>query len=64
MILVTCIISTLVTEKAARRIVIEIQNNEPASYKSPIQNEQILIPVANPDTMLFLFLEMTELELV
>lgn len=46
MILVTCIISTLVTEKAARRIVIEIQNNEPASYKSPIQNEQILIPVA------------------
>lgn len=51
MILVTCIISTLVTEKAARRIVIEIQNNEPASYKSPIQNEQILIPVANPDTI-------------
>ncbi len=51
MILVTCIISTLVTERAARRMVIEMQNNEPVDLKSPIQNEQILIPVANPNTI-------------
>ena len=50
MILVTCIISTLVTEKAARQIVVDMQNNEPTTTKSPIQNEHILIPIANPDT--------------
>ncbi len=52
MILVTCIISTLVTEKAAQRIMIETQNSEPDfNSQSPIQNEQILIPIANPGTI-------------
>ncbi len=50
MILVTCIISTLVTERAARRMVVEMQNSEPIDQSS-VQDEQILIPVANPDTI-------------
>ncbi len=51
MILITCIISTLVTERAARRIVVEMQKKEPLDLKTPIQDEQILIPVANPGTI-------------
>ena len=51
MILVTCIISTLVTEKAARQMVVAMQNNEPPTFKSPVQSEQILIPIANPSTI-------------
>ncbi len=51
MILITCIISTVVTERAARRMVVKMQNNEPIDLKSPSQVEQILIPVANPDTI-------------
>ena len=51
MILVTCIISTLVTEKAARQMVVAMQNNEPPTSKSPVQSEQILIPIANPSTI-------------
>ena len=51
MILVTCIISTLVTEKAARQMVVAMQNNEPPTSKSSVQSEQILIPIANPSTI-------------
>lgn len=50
MILFTCVISSLVTERAARRFALDetTQSEEEGTRKS---NEQILIPVANPDTI-------------
>lgn len=49
MILFTCIISSIVTEWAARRIAIK-ENLEGVNEK-PKEEENILIPVANPDTL-------------
>ena len=50
MILFTCVISSLVTEKAARRFAMdESVNTEEEGGKK--KNEQILIPIANPDTI-------------
>ena len=50
MILFTCVISSLVTERSARRFAMneELQSEEQGAKKS---TEQILIPVANPDTI-------------
>lgn len=49
MILFTCIISSLVTERAARRFAIDESVQEEESEKK--LQEQILIPVANPETI-------------
>lgn len=49
MILFTCIISSLVTERAARRFAIDESAQEEESEKK--LQEQILIPVANPETI-------------
>jgi Kef-type K+ transport system membrane component KefB len=48
LILVTCIVASFATEKAARKIVIEMDDN-PAELKkaSGFTNEHILIPIAN-----------------
>lgn len=50
MILFTCIISSLVTERSARKFAMheELQFEDTKKKKEP---EQILIPVANPDTI-------------
>ena len=50
MILFTCIISSVVTERAARKMVTEENLMEDADGKGKEQ-ERILIPVANPDTI-------------
>lgn len=49
MILFTCIISSIATERAARRMAVE-DNVEKADNK-PKEEESILIPVANPETI-------------
>ena len=47
-ILVTCIVSSLTTDHAARKIAVE----EPAAERAPDSSaEKILIPLANPDTV-------------
>ena len=50
MILFTCIISSLVTERSARKFALhqELQEVQTSAKK---KSEQILIPVANPDTL-------------
>lgn len=48
LILFTCIISSFVTERAARRVTIDEGQSEDTSKK---EQERILIPVANPDTI-------------
>lgn len=50
MILFTCIISSVVTERAARKMVTEENLMEDTDGKGKEQ-ERILIPVANPDTI-------------
>lgn len=49
MILVTCIISSVVTEKAARRIAIE--DSRASSSETKETRQRILIPISNPQTM-------------
>lgn len=49
MILFTCIISSIMTERAARKIAVK-ENMEGMNDK-PREEENILIPVANPDTI-------------
>lgn len=53
MILFTCIISSLVTERAARKFAMheELQFDADSDKKRAKEPEQILIPVANPDTL-------------
>ncbi len=52
LILVTCIVASFVTEKASKKIVIEM-DNDPADIKSAnsINNEHILIPIANMESI-------------
>ena len=49
LILVTCVVSSVITERAARRIAIDEANLE--EENRPKEQEKILIPVANPDTI-------------
>ncbi|WP_291529996.1 cation:proton antiporter [Bacteroides sp. UBA939] len=49
LILVTCVVSSFITERAARKIAIGEAHLEDESR--PAQQEKILIPVANPDTI-------------
>lgn len=49
MILFTCIISSLATERAARRIALQEENAPEADEQQ--EEEQVLIPVSNPDTI-------------
>ncbi|WP_300900966.1 cation:proton antiporter [uncultured Bacteroides sp.] len=49
LILVTCVVSSVITERAARRIAIDEANLE--AENRPTEQEKILIPVANPDTI-------------
>lgn len=49
LILVTCVVSSVITERAARRIAIDEANLE--TENRPTEQEKILIPVANPDTI-------------
>lgn len=46
LILVTCIVASFATERAARRIVLEEENESPAPLSSEPANERILLPVA------------------
>lgn len=49
MILLTCIISSLVTERSARKFALE-EKLQFSNTPEDIETEQILIPVANPET--------------
>ena len=49
LILVTCVVSSFITERAARKIAIDEAHLE--DEKRPTELEKILIPVANPDTI-------------
>ena len=51
LILVTCIVSSFVTERAAARIVKYENSEEDFKEKNKQENENILIPIANPDTV-------------
>jgi len=48
MILVTCLVSSFVTEKAARSIALEQEKNEPELDEI---TERILVPISNPGTI-------------
>lgn len=49
LILVTCVVSSFITERAARKIAIDEAHLEEETR--PAEQEKILIPVANPDTI-------------
>ncbi|MBO7318384.1 MAG: cation:proton antiporter, partial [Bacteroidales bacterium] len=52
MILVTCTVSSVLTELAASKIVVELQDKEePETAEATSNEERILIPVANPATV-------------
>ncbi len=52
MILVTCTVSSMVTERAASKIVVQLQDEENSeAHDSTVNSERILIPVANPSTI-------------
>ncbi len=54
MILFSCIISSIATERSARRFALEEQlkfDNDSAANEEPELPEQILIPIANPETI-------------
>ena len=51
MILVTCTVSSILTERAARKIVVQLQDQESSPAESAVNEERILIPVANPATV-------------
>ena len=48
LILVTCIVSSFITERAARKLAME--ELHPEESRS-VEQEKILIPIANPDTI-------------
>ena len=50
MILFTCVISSLVTERSARRFALN-EDAQPEDKGAKKAMEQILIPVANPETI-------------
>lgn len=50
MILFTCVISTIVTERSARRFALD-EKAAPSPEEGRREKERILIPVANPDTI-------------
>ena len=51
MILFTCIISSVITERAARRIAAKQDDVDLHKKSKPKEQENILIPVANPDAI-------------
>jgi Kef-type K+ transport system membrane component KefB len=50
LILVTCLVSTIVTENASRRILTS-EKDEPLHRKASLEDEHILMPLANLDNM-------------
>ena len=50
LILVTCLVATIVTENASRRI-LTTEKEEPLSYGTSFEDEHILMPLANLDNM-------------
>lgn len=52
MILITCTVSSIITELASSKIVVRLQDEEPHdTADNTINEERILIPVANPATV-------------
>ena len=52
MILITCTVSSIITEQSASRIVVQLQDQEAdEAQATTINDERILIPVANPATV-------------
>ena len=51
MILVTCTVSSILTERASSKIVVQLQDQESSPAESAVNEERILIPVANPATV-------------
>lgn len=50
-ILVSCLVASFVTERAAKKMVKEIEENEEFEMDEAGASEQILIPIANPTNM-------------
>ena len=50
LILVTCLVATIVTENASRRILTS-EKDEPSQMGTSLEDEHILIPIANLDNM-------------
>lgn len=50
-ILVSCLVASFVTERAAKKMVKEIEENEEFTLDEAGASEQILIPIANPTNM-------------
>jgi Kef-type K+ transport system membrane component KefB/nucleotide-binding universal stress UspA family protein len=50
LILVTCLTATIITENASRRI-LTTEKDEPLYRRSSLENEHILMPIANLDNM-------------
>lgn len=51
MILVTCTVSSILTERASSKIVVQLQDQELSPAESAVNEDRILIPVANPATV-------------
>ncbi|MGL4853420.1 MAG: cation:proton antiporter, partial [Phocaeicola sp.] len=51
MILCTCIISSIITERAAKRMLTEESLEEEKHPKKGVEEERFLIPISNPDTI-------------
>ena len=52
MILVTCTVSSIITERAASKTVVRLQDAEATdTTENTVSEERILIPVANPATV-------------
>ena len=51
MILVTCTVSSILTERASSKIIVQLQDQESSPAESAVNEERILIPVANPATV-------------
>ncbi|HRF24223.1 MAG TPA: cation:proton antiporter, partial [Chitinophagaceae bacterium] len=52
LILITCIVASLATEKAAKKIILETEEDPAALLQADhIKNEHILIPIANIENL-------------
>src|SRR5690606_9298680 len=51
LILITCIVATFATEKAAKQIVIETENDDSELINAHAPSEHILLPIANVENI-------------
>ena len=51
MILVTCTVSSITTERAASNTIVRLQQEDKSNMEQAPTEERILIPIANPATI-------------